>query len=448
MIGNRCTATALVTVAALSLAPAHAFAQTSAVAAPSSVAAPADAAPALTTAALTTAALTTPALTTPALSGAAAIGTRVSAALSTAGSGTIGAAVDVDGLGVALRRNSTAALKPASNQKSFTAATALLTMPSTRRLHTTVAAVAPTSGTGRVAGSIWLVAGGDPHLTTSQLRGLARAVRAAGVREVTGDLRLDDSRYDSARRVPSWKASFMPGQSGPLSALALDRNTWRTDATYLADPALPAAVRFRALLKAEGVVVRGVVRRSIKPATAHRVARISSAPLSTLAARVLKPSDNFAAELMLKEIGRYNRGVGSTASGLAVVRSVLAARGVAVGSNYDGSGLSYLNRKTPAGELSLMRAIRRSSIAATFRAALPVACVDGTLRLRMCGTAAAGNARAKTGTLNGVRTLNGTVRTRSGRTATFAFMINSTTDSLRARAAIDRATAVLAASAE
>ncbi len=321
-------------------------------------------------------------------------------------------------------------------------------MPSTHRLHTTVAAVAPTSSSGRVSGSLWLVAGGDPHLTSARLRELARAVRAAGVTEVTGDLRLDDYRYDAVRRAPGWKPEFMPSQSGPLSAMALDRNRWREDAAFLLDPALPAAVKFKSMLKAEGVIVRGLVRRTANPSTAHRVARVSSAPLSELAARVLKPSDNFAAELMLKEIGRYTRGVGSTASGLAVVRRVLTERGVPVGTMADGSGLSSYNRQTPAGELALLRTVRASSVAATFKAALPIGCVDGTLRTRMCGTAAAGNATAKTGTLNTVRTLNGWVRTRSGRTASFAFMINGATDMTRARTAIDQATAVLAASTE
>ncbi len=265
---------------------------------------------------------------------------------------------------------------------------------------------------------------------------------------MTGDLRLDDYRYDAVRRAPGWKPSYMPYQSGPLSAMALDRNRWRDDPAFLLDPALPAAGRFKSLLQAEGVVVRGVVRRSAKPSTARRIARVSSAPLPELAAKVLKPSDNFAAELLLKEIGRYSRGVGSTASGLVVVRQVLTARGVPVGTMGDGSGLSAYNRQTPGGELALLRAVRASPIALTFRAALPVGCVDGTLRTRLCGTAAAGNATAKTGTLSTVRALNGWVRTSSGRTASFSFMINGATDMARARTAIDQATAVLAAAPE
>jgi D-alanyl-D-alanine carboxypeptidase/D-alanyl-D-alanine-endopeptidase (penicillin-binding protein 4) len=387
----------------------------------------------------------------------AALATRVSSALNGSGARTVAAAVEVDGLGRVLRRDAWHLLPPASTQKSFVVATALLAMPRTARLVTEVAATAtPTVGTpatatvtaGRLAGSVWLVAGGDPFLSATQLRALARSVRAAGVREIAGDLKLDDSRYDAVRRAPGWKASWVPNESGPLSALAVDGNRWRRDAAFLADPALPAAARFRDMLKAEGVTLRGRVVRGRKPAGTITLARHQSAPLSSRVQRLLKASDNFAAELLLKEVGRSVRGDGSTAGGLAAVRSVLGARGVPVGPSADGSGLSSRDRQTPAGAVALLRVVAASPAAADFRAALPVACVDGTLRSRMCGTAASRNATAKTGTLSGVRALSGYVRTRSGRTAYFAFQITGASNGGRARAALDRAVAVLAASTQ
>ena len=75
-----------------------------------------------------------------------------------------------------------------------------------------------------------------------------------------------------------------------------------------------------------------------------------------------------------------------------------------------------------------------------------MACVDGTLKRRMCRTAAAGNVRAKTGTLSGVTALSGYATTRSGRTARFAFQLTGVRDAAKARAAIDRAVVVLAGS--
>jgi D-alanyl-D-alanine carboxypeptidase/D-alanyl-D-alanine-endopeptidase (penicillin-binding protein 4) len=264
------------------------------------------------------------------------------------------------------------------------------------------------------------------------------------VTTVAGDLLLDDSRYDARRSAAGWRASFVPGQSGPLSALALDRNRWRSDKAFLADPALPAAVRFRDLLRAAGVTVTGAVRRAPRPAAATTVAVHESAPMASVVSRVLKASDNFAAELLLKELGRTVRGDGSSAGGITASRQVLGPLGVPVGPGADGSGLSSLDRQTPAGQVALLRAGRRSAVADSFRAALPVGCVDGTLKKRLCGTAAAGRVQAKTGTLSGVRTLAGYTTTARGRVVTFAFQLSGASDGVQALRAIDRAVVLLA----
>ena len=370
-----------------------------------------------------------------------ALGRRVSAALSASGATTVAVAVDVEGHGRVLRRNAWTALPPASTQKNFTALSALVALGPATRLRTEVAATADPVA-GRLAGGLWLVAGGDPYLTTAQLRALAGRVRAAGITTVQGDLLLDDTRYDAQRRASGWKASFVPGQSGPLSALALDRNTWRRDAAFLADPAVPATARFRDHLRAAGVTVTGAVRREARPATARTVAVHASAPLSSVVSRVLKRSDNFAAELLLKEVGRTVRADGSTAGGSAAARSVLGALGVVAGAGTDGSGLSSRDRQTAAAQLSLLR-VGRTAAGSTFRAALPVGCVDGTLRTRFCGTPAAGRVAAKTGTLSGVRSLAGYTTTASGRQVHFAVQLTGVRDGARALRAIDRAVVLL-----
>jgi D-alanyl-D-alanine carboxypeptidase/D-alanyl-D-alanine-endopeptidase (penicillin-binding protein 4) len=382
---------------------------------------------------------------TPKLTKAAAdaLGRSVGTALAGSGARMIAASVEVDGYGGVYRRNSGVAVPPASTQKSFTGLSVLLALGPEARLRTEVAATAAPEA-GRLAGHLWLVGGGDPYLTGAQLTALAARVRDAGVTAVDGDLLLDDSRYDARRSAAGWRSSFVPGQSGPLSALALDRNRWRGDRVFLADPALPVAVRFRDLLKAAGVTVSGVVRRAPRPAEASTVAAHESAPMAALVSRVLKASDNFASELLLKELGRTVRGDGSSAGGIAASRQVLGALGVPVGAGADGSGLSSLDRQTPAGQVALLRAGRRSPVAASFRAALPVGCVDGTLRKRLCGTAAAGRVQAKTGTLSGVRTLAGYTTTARGRHVSFAFQLSGAADGARALRAIDRAVVLLA----
>jgi D-alanyl-D-alanine carboxypeptidase len=87
---------------------------------------------------------------------------------------------------------------------------------------------------GELPGALWLVGGGDPYLSKASLRRLARSVRESGITTVAGGVRLDDLRYDARRTAAGWKPVFMPGQSGPLSALAVDANRWRRDAAFLA----------------------------------------------------------------------------------------------------------------------------------------------------------------------------------------------------------------------
>ena len=377
-----------------------------------------------------------------------ALGERVRAALMTSGATTVAAAVDVDGLGEVLRQDAAHPLPPASTQKSYTGLAALLALPPGMRYTTEVAArTTPTAG--RLPGSLWLVAGGDPYLTRTTLRSLARSVRASGITYVVGDLLLDDSRYDARRRVSGWKTSYVPGDSGPLSALAVDRNAYRRDDAFVSDPALPNARLFREYLKAEGVVVHGVTKRYRRPAGARTVASRVSGPIADVLRRALKDSDNFASELVLKEIGRTARGEGSSVAGYRAVVDLLGAQGVAVGAGTDGSGLSAYDRQTPAEQVELLRLAESSpSTAAAFRRALPVACVDGTLKERMCSTPAAGNVAAKTGTLPGVRALAGYATTASGRKVWFAFQITGVRDGLAARNAIDRAAVVLASATD
>ena len=371
---------------------------------------------------------------------------RLETALGGSTATTLSAAIEVEGYGAVLRRESGHALPPASTQKNYVGLSALVALGPDARLRTEVARNAEPVG-GVLSGHLWLVAGGDPYLTKLGLRQLARDVKAAGITTVTGDVRLDDSRYDARRTAPGWKSTYMPNEAGPLSALAVDRNKWRTDSAFLADPALPAAVLFRDYLRAEGVTV-GTVRRERRPATAVTVAQRVSGPVPAVVRRALKDSDNFASELLLKEVGRVVRGDGSSAGGLTAVREVLGEHAVPVGAGSDGSGLSSHDRQTTSGQVLLLKAAETSGSGEQFRAALPIGCRDGTLKRRYCGTPAEGRVFAKTGTLSGVRALSGYTETVSGRTVWFSFQLTGVRDGGRALAAIDRAVVALAGSTE
>ncbi|MEP7055003.1 MAG: D-alanyl-D-alanine carboxypeptidase/D-alanyl-D-alanine-endopeptidase [Actinomycetota bacterium] len=391
----------------------------------------------------TAVAVSTGASAAPNATSAGNLSARVDAALAGSSAGTVGVRVEVSGLGVVTSHNAFAALPPASTQKSFVALTALDVLSPASPLRTAVRG--PSVGSdGVVRGPLVLVGGGDPTLSSAHLGGLAAELRARGVRIVTGGLLGDDSLFDQVRSAPGWKPAFMPGESGPLSALVVDRNQWRWDTAYLRDPVVGNLDRFRAVLAKAGISVRGPDRRGTSRTATRQLATHDSLPMSALVAGMLKNSDNLAAEMLLKRLGA-TRGPGTTARGLTVVREHLASLGVSMGSAADGSGLSAYDRETPAGEVALLRAAEASVTGTTLRHSMSIGCVDGTLKHRFCGTPGSGRVFAKTGTLDFVRVLSGYTTTRSGRQVWFSFMLSGCRNGAACRVAIDRAVVALAA---
>ena len=86
----------------------------------------------------------------------------------------------------------------------------------------------------------------------------------------------------------------------------------------------------------------------------------------------------------------------------------------------------------------------RHQCAQVYLDALPVAGVDGTLRNRMKGTPAAGNVRAKTGTLRWANSLSGYVTTAAGERLVFALMVNRLYESRPVRGDLDTVAGMLA----
>ena len=370
------------------------------------------------------------------------LGGRIEAALRNSTARALATHVVVDGAGTVHARNATAALPPASTEKNFVGYTALERLGADSRFVTEVRATVAPDERGVVAGDLVLVADGDPTLKGAHLTELAVQLRQAGVQHVTGTLFGDDSKYDRARRAPGWKWSWVPGEVGALSAFVLDRNTWRRDAAFLADPAAYNLGRFRAALSAVGISVNSGPVLGTLPGDLPVLASHASAPLGSLVRSMLKSSDNLIAEMLLKELAAAT-GVGSTAGGAAVLRQHAAGYGIGLGTVADGSGLSAYNRQAPLAQTMWLRVAHRN---VTFRQSLPVACKDGTLRTRFCGTSAAGRVWAKTGTLSGVRALAGYALTRNGRLVRFSFQISGATSGLAAKNAIDRAVVAITSS--
>lgn len=251
----------------------------------------------------------------------------------------------------------------------------------------------------------------------------------------------------------------------------------QTQSVSVPEPARWFGETFVEVLEQHGIRMGGRVRvtdafapdgDSIEASRRVELAKVESRPLRDLLPLMMKPSQNLHAQLLLLQVGRAARAKARPAfdltratvphgsrlttdeeAGLEAMESFLREAGIAPGeaSFEEGSGLSRRDAVTPAATVRLLRFMDRHASAEVFRASLPVAGVDGTLRTRLRDTPAAGNARAKTGTLSGVNTLAGYVTSGAGERFAFSLMLNhyrSTEPDRPARAELDEVVALLA----
>jgi serine-type D-Ala-D-Ala carboxypeptidase/endopeptidase (penicillin-binding protein 4) len=350
-------------------------------------------------------------------------------------------AVDLDTGQTLFSEHDALPLAPASNEKLAIAYTALVTLGESFQIETDVLGRGTQDGT-TWRGNLLLVGHGDPTLSTASLLALARQVRAFGIRRVTGGVLGDESFFDARRTGAGWKSWFYVNECPPLSALTVDRGRYygRTSG----EPALAAALLFRNALRKVGVSVGGAGVGKSRDSDSV-VASVQSPPLAQIVAWMGRVSDNFTAELLLKQIGAESGQVGTSAGGAAIVRSTLADAGVPLTGVrlVDGSGLSSLDRLTARALAGILRAAWADpDVRPYLTAALPVAGISGTLHDRMRTPPARGNVQAKTGTTSLASALSGYVKKRY----VFSVLQNgSPVSSFWARKAQDRFASLLAA---
>lgn len=340
---------------------------------------------------------------------------------------------------------------PASVQKIYTSAAAILRFGPDGALYTRVLGDGRLTRAGVWRGDLYLRGGGDPTLgserftryafgTGTTIDAVAQAVAAAGIRRISGRVYGDESAFDLLRGGPASGWGYDIWIGAPLTALLYNRGLANENGSARQrQPAKFAAKQLTAALRRAGVRVARPAASGTAPEGATELAAVPSPPISTLARLTLVPSDNLVAEMLLKSLGVAFGGEGSTTAGAAVVRATVAPFG-ARPRIADGSGLSRSNATTPRHVVRVLDAMRDEP---GFRSSLAVAGRTGTLARRMTGTLAQGRCEAKTGTLSNVSSLAGYCRTRNRHIVAFAFLFNGV-NTVRAKAAEDRLAAMLA----
>ncbi|MCC6621043.1 MAG: D-alanyl-D-alanine carboxypeptidase/D-alanyl-D-alanine-endopeptidase [Deltaproteobacteria bacterium] len=188
-----------------------------------------------------------------------------------------------------------AVLNPASGTKLLTTAAALTRLPADTRWATTVHGEL---ASGEVQGDLVLVGGGDPWLEVADLERLAKALGAAGVRRVRGDVVADVSRFEPPALPPAYDQK-------------------KADAAYR--PAVPAlGVAFGATMVSvrPGKAVGDPVRVSTTPAASSIVIESSATTVAGKAQNLLVVESKPGAEGRTRVVVSGSLGIKAPAQGV------------------------------------------------------------------------------------------------------------------------------------
>ncbi|GAU86330.1 D-alanyl-D-alanine carboxypeptidase/D-alanyl-D-alanine-endopeptidase [Bosea sp. BIWAKO-01] len=289
------------------------------------------------------------------------------------------------------------------------------------------------------------------------LDALAAQVKAAGIREITGDVLIDDRLFETYRGflsgpiAPIWvnenvidimvtptkpgekpKVDWRPrsaaitvendvttvsGTAGPLEVTTQRAGVVRVSGkiasdgplvltiSQIADPAAFARTVFIEALVRAGIKVAAPALGPARPLPdpggyrdADRVAQYVSPPLSEFVKVILKVSYNRGADLMVC-LAAVKAGSRDCGEGLAEVLKLLARHGVSSTGTYvfDGAGSSNNSRTTPSDLATFLKNITATSWGSAIHDGMAVLGVDGSQALNGAGTPAAAHVRIKDG---------------------------------------------------
>ncbi|MCX8087602.1 MAG: D-alanyl-D-alanine carboxypeptidase/D-alanyl-D-alanine-endopeptidase [Rhodocyclaceae bacterium] len=382
--------------------------------------------------------------------------------------------------------NAHQAMNPASLMKLVTTFVALESLGPAATFRTEALATAPLEG-GVLEGDLFLRGEGDPKFTHERLWRLLRELRGRGLKTIRGELVLDATAFAPLPHDPAAfdgkperpynvgpdallfnfaaiTLTLVPEHGGlrvlaepwPEGLLLVNRlrlsdakncpSDWREalSARFSANElvlsgdfpracqekrwhlaGLPNAVllagTFTRLWRELGGEFSGRWREGVTPAQARLLAASESPPLAELVRDINKFSNNVMARQLYLKLG-----AGQTAQAEQAIRQWLAKRGLEFPELVldNGAGLSRRERLSAQSLARLLATAWASPWMPEFVSSLPIAALDGTVKKKFNGHAAAGQAHLKTGSLEGVRGLAGYLLDRNGRRWIVVFMVN------------------------
>ncbi len=400
----------------------------------------------------------------------------------------IGIMVRSAGTGKTLfRYNSQKMFIPASNNKILSSSAALALLGKDFRFRTEFYLGGGIhSGVGY--GSFYVKAYGDPTVDLEAMGKIAREIKALGITEINGGISIDASYFDDNYYGPGWEDDWIgKSYCPPITAVSFNYNVVKLRVSASAVQGLPARITtdpapfpfrinnmvststkksgvsakfdderhirlsgfvhpnrkaetleisvpdplfyFGVIMKnvfaENGIKIKGDIKRERVPKWAGIIFTHYSEPLETILEEYNKESINIIGDSIVKILGAEFMGTpGTWENGSYVMKNHLRRIGISEDTSVvDGSGLSNLNRVS-AEDLTLVleNIYRNRDISSEFISSLPVAGVDGTLKKRFLKLR--NKISAKTGYLDGVRSLSGYAYGRGGKVYIFSIIAN------------------------
>lgn len=301
-------------------------------------------------------------------------------------------------------------MRPASNEKLMTAITALNDLGVLYEYRTRLYATSiPADSDSIFTGHIYIRAGYDPLLDGDDLRAFAQSLKEHRIFRLQQPIVLDLSMKDDKRLGWGW---CWDDDEVPTTPLLYRNDDKFTD-------------NLRRIFREEGIDWDGTVTEDTTPNTATLLLTRTH-NIDQVLLPMMKKSNNSMAESLFYQLAAQ-KGKSRAGRKQAVAHYNALIRHIGLDPTHyqiaDGSGLSLYNYLSPELLGRMLRyAYNNDDIYRHLLPSLPIAGEDGTLRKRMRGSAAQGNVRAKTGTVEGVSTLSGYLTTATGNLLCFSIM--------------------------
>ncbi len=191
-------------------------------------------------------------------------------------------------------------------------------------------------------------------------------------------------------------------------------------------PELVLLSDIKKVLHASGIPVKEEI---FKTKIQKTLLQFTSPPLSEIVALTNQKSINLFADHLLFQIGINQKNEGSWQAGIESVKEFWQSKGINSDGLFlfDGSGLSHFNAISAKALNQILTHMNKSKNAKVFFNSLAIAGQNGTLKSFGRLSKLAGNFKAKTGSMTGVRSYSGLLTKKDGQQIAISFIINNYT---------------------